>query len=587
MAETGTALAVIQSQQNIVGRSVVGGSSAVLGSSTDSSTGILEQIREISLNQLRVLRQLVDRFSEMIYNQEESERRLRDQAAEQQKETVQTSVDSGQTYVSDNNAENEGKEKASVLSRLSGFLMGLPGAAVLATLLTPITKFFGIFKMFGRFGPIGGIILGFTLLFKYSKEIGEALTPVVEKIKNLMTMLQPVTDILKKIGDFFMITIVEGLGNVLGGLIDDITQFFGGFGKLISGDIIGGVQDIFGGILKLIFAIPMAILRAGETLVKNLVEAFEPTWDNLVVNVNNFVGQAFDNVIGWFSNIGTFISDLFSTAWTNITTFFSDMPNKILGYVSHMFSPIIDFFKSIGLKIKTAVNGIIESLPLPDFIKNKMKFDTAETEEDIEGVKKQYKESINPMEREIITGDSEGITQDEALAELTGEKYIKTNIKKSGTSGYDSAAGVLTPNQYEELNKFETVDQQIAYLDSLNQKEQERREKILSLARQKIDFQKQQAELKKELELQQQQKQEMMIENMNTLQSPDDMMFIPPAKKVLVTEQQTGSVGQTNVSNNPITVQNVTSTKKADMTINKLNPSAGDPYFDRLFYNGA
>ncbi len=72
MAETGTALAVVESQQAIVGRSVIGGSSAVLNSSTDSSTGILEQIREISVNQLRVLRQLVDRFSEFITSQEES-----------------------------------------------------------------------------------------------------------------------------------------------------------------------------------------------------------------------------------------------------------------------------------------------------------------------------------------------------------------------------------------------------------------------------------------------------------------------------------------------------------------------------------
>jgi len=74
------------------------------------------------------------------------------------------------------------------------------------------------------------------------------------------------------------------------------------------------------------------------------------------------------------------------------------------------------------------------------------------------------------------------------------------------------------------------------------------------------------------------------ITNENT---SENMMTIPPEKKELITQQQFGPPGYTNVNNNPITVQNVTSTKKADMTINKLNPSAGDPYFDRLFYNGA
>ena len=185
MAETGTALAVVESQQAIVGRSVIGGSSAVLNSSTDSSTGILEQIREISVNQLRVLRQLVDRFSEFITSQEESQRRLADQATEANKEQIKPGEGEGvDVSPADESKKEEGKEKGGMLSMLSGFLMGLPGAAVLTKLLGPIKKFFGLFKIFGRFGPVGAIILGFTLLFKYSKEIGEALTPVVDKIKN-------------------------------------------------------------------------------------------------------------------------------------------------------------------------------------------------------------------------------------------------------------------------------------------------------------------------------------------------------------------------------------------------------------------
>ena len=590
MAETGTALAVVESQQAIVGRSVIGGSSAVLNSSTDSSTGILEQIREISVNQLRVLRQLVDRFSEFITSQEESQRRLADQATEVGKEQIAPGEGEGVgVSPADDSKKEEGKEKGGMLAMLSGFLMGLPGAAALTKLLGPIKKFFGLFKIFGRFGPVGAIILGFTLLFKYSKEIGEALTPVVDKIKNLMEAIKPVTDVLFKIGDFLIKGIIEGIGGILGGFIDGITNVIDGFKKLFDGDIIAGINQIFDGIFGFILAIPIEILKFIGTSLQALAGMIEPWWNNLVLGVTTWVSSAFDSVIGWFSNIASFVGDLFMTAWTNIKLFFSDLPDRILGFVSNMFSPIFNFFKGIGAKIRSMVNGIIDSLPLPDFIKDKIKLDEPETEEDIDGVKNKYKEDLSPGEREARTGDSEGITQDEALAELTGEKYIKTNIQKSGTGGYDFGTGVLTPEQYEELNKLETTDQQIAYLKALNDKEQDRREQILALARQKIDFEKQQAELKEQLELQKKQQQQNMLDAINTMESPDDLMFEAPQKRTLLSDQQAGGgpPGYTSVNNSPVSINNVMSNKKADMTINKLNPSAGDAYFDRMFYNGA
>ena len=587
MADTSSALAVIQAQQNIVGRSVVGGSAAVLDSSPDTvSTGILEQIREISVNQLRVLRELVNKFQEMLSNQNEQERIARDQKAEQEKESI-SPADAGTGEDVNREAQDEGKQKSETLSKIGGFLMGLPGVAVISKMFGGILRFFNIFKMFGRFGPIGAVILGFTLLFKYSKEIGEALAPVVDKIKNLITILQPVTDIILKIGDFLIKTVIEGIGSVLEGLINDVTMFIEGFKKLFSGDIIGGLKDIFGGILRFIFAIPIAIFRFAETAIKNLVTAIEPWWNNLVLGVTTWVSSAFDSVIGWFSNIASFIGEMFNTAWINIKTFFSDLPDRILGFVGNMFSPIFDFFKGIGARIKASINGIIDSLPLPDFLKDKMKFDTKETEEDIEGVKEKYKEDISPGEREMKTGTYDGVTQDEALAELQGEKYIKTKYTTSGTAGYDSGAGVLTPEQYQEMEKLDTTQQKIDYLKSLNEKEQERRNVIIDLAKQKIDFEKQQQDLKDELLRQQQQRQEMMMDSINNMVSPDDYMFEAPPKRVLTTDTAGGTPGYTNVNNNPISINNVTSTKKADMTINKLSPSAGDPYFDRMFYNGA
>jgi hypothetical protein len=55
MAEaTAGALQIVQTQQNLVGRTVVGGASAVTGQAPDKvQVGILEQIREITLKSFR------------------------------------------------------------------------------------------------------------------------------------------------------------------------------------------------------------------------------------------------------------------------------------------------------------------------------------------------------------------------------------------------------------------------------------------------------------------------------------------------------------------------------------------------------
>ena len=77
-----------------------------------------------------------------------------------------------------------------------------------------------------------------------------------------------------------------------------------------------------------------------------------------------------------------------------------------------MFSPITNFFAGIGNRIKQAVNGIIDALPLPDFVKDKMKF------------------NITPTEQQLneVTGDAavaEKIALDEqAGLETIGGKYV-------------------------------------------------------------------------------------------------------------------------------------------------------------------
>ena len=50
-----------------------------------------------------------------------------------------------------------------------------------------------------------------------------------------------------------------------------------------------------------------------------------------------------------------------------------------MSFVKNMFAPIINF-SLVYNAIKRAINGIIDALPLPDFIKSKIKFDTPSRE---------------------------------------------------------------------------------------------------------------------------------------------------------------------------------------------------------------
>ena len=58
------------------------------------------------------------------------------------------------------------------------------------------------------------------------------------------------------------------------------------------------------------------------------------------------------------------------------------LPDKIMSAVKGLFAPIMDFFSSIGITIKEAINGIIDALPMPQFLKDKIKFDIPVKEPD-------------------------------------------------------------------------------------------------------------------------------------------------------------------------------------------------------------
>ena len=572
-----TALAVVEQQQKIVGSALVGsaGAGALAGGDSQSQFDILEQIRDLQMKSFRGIQEVVKKLSDMLSFDENLANRTKEDANELAKESK-----SNQGLVSDGDSggggdEKEGEEKAKGLAALSGFFAGLPGVAAIGKLLAPITAFFGksgmLFKLFGRFGPLGAIILGFTILYKYSDEIVKALAPALDKIKELVVKLQPAIDVLMAIGDFLIKGILQGIGQAISFVIGTVETFIDGFTKLFSGDIIGGLSDIFEGIVRAILTVPLMIVNFLTPLFKNIVGLMAEPWDNMVNSIHTF-----------FGNLFTSIGEMFMNVYNNVKDFVTSLPDRFIGFVTNMFAPIIDFFAGIGDRIKTAVNGIIDSLPLPKFVKDKMKFETEATKAaderiDETGVKGKYvDDSITGMQRERMTGG--GATMGEGFAEAQGEKYGTAKITQSGTAGYDSAAGILTPKQMTELNSLKTTDEQMAYLKSLDEEEQKRREMILSLRDKKIAFDKQNADYIKKYKVDEPE-----------FMSPDDQM-LQDSKFQRQAKIQASSIKPSDNKQTPIIINKGGDTNNASVQT-KSETYTGpletgiDPYFDRASYN--
>jgi hypothetical protein len=574
-----TALAVVEQQQKIVGSALVGsaGAGALAGGDSQSQFDILEQIRDLQMKSFRGIQEVVKKLSDMLSFDENVANRTKEDANELAKENQGKLSGSGSDVgdVGDGGDEKEGEEKAKGLAALSGFFAGLPGVAAIGKLLTPITAFFGksgmLFKLFGRFGPLGAIILGFTILYKYLDEITKALAPALDKIKELVVKLQPAIDVLMAIGDFLIKGIIEGIGQAISFVIGTVETFIDGFTKLFSGDIIGGLSDIFEGIVRAILTVPLMIVNFLTPLFKNIVGLMAEPWDNMVNSIHTF-----------FGNLFTSIGEMFMNVYNNVKDFVTSLPDRFIGFVTNMFAPIIDFFAGIGDRIKTAVNGIIDSLPLPKFVKDKMKFETEATKAaderiDETGVKGKYvDDSITGMQRERMTGG--GATMGEGFAEAQGEKYGTAKITQSGTAGYDSAAGILTPKQMTELNSLKTTDEQMAYLKSLDEEEQKRREMILSLRDKKIAFDKQNADYIKKYKVDEPE-----------FMSPDDQM-LQDSKFQRQAKIQASSIKPSDNKQTPIIINKGGDTNNASVQT-KSETYTGpletgiDPYFDRASYN--
>ena len=413
------ALDIVNAQQKIVGKALVGASGATLVEKSEESYELLEHIRQLSKRSLTSLKSIADSLVNMFRFDKDEARRRKDQASElaKEKDFVGPPLPSNED-VSTNDDSNRGGGGGGALAFLAGFLSRIPGVGAMKKLFKPIMGFFGksgvLFKIFGRFGPLAGLTLAVGFLIRYIDDIAKALAPVLDGLKALYTTLEPllkaimaVIDVTVKLG---LNALAAGLKVAMGGLVmaaqtfmaslkfisDLIVGLFTGDFDLIKkafSDVLKAFDDIgnkFLGVLKdafvglingigNIFGFDNLIETARVYFMETIPNAFNEAIENLKIEFMkdiNFIKTRFGEI---FDAIG----ETFTSTVESVKNFFVSLPGKIMSGVKSLFQPVMDFFSSIGTTIKEAINGIIDALPMPQFLKDKVKFDIPVKEEEV------------------------------------------------------------------------------------------------------------------------------------------------------------------------------------------------------------
>ena len=571
------AIKIIQSQQQLVGGAIAGSAGAVGGNGANPDIDVLKEIKELAFKSFKKTTQIAKTLADSLAFEKNQTRRKNDQSAELSKESgggavVSKLSDGGQSENKKGGLQGIGFALGAAVAPLMNFIgkigklfKGLFASKIFSPLMKLFSKGGSFFRFLGPLGPIGLIAGGLFLLFKYSDEIVKALTPAIDKIKKMAQDSAPMIEAFKNGFDWLFKNIIGGLGRVIGGIIDDIGPIFSGFSKILQGDIMGGLADLGKGLLNIVLMPISAVLRF-----------FEPVLAKIEGSIRSIGG----NILSFFKAIPENVSTAFTNLIIEMKTNFANNTAAIKSSIMGIFAPISDFFSDLGDRVKTIINSLIEKLPLPDIIKKKLKLETKATQELGEtvnetGVKNKYADaSVNPMSRDRAYDG--GATMNEAFAEVQGEKYGKASIKKSGTSGYDSASGIMTPAEFSEYNKLDT-NGQMDYLKSLDSNEQERRRMIDKLSKDKLEFDK---------------KNKDYIAKYKTapdeMMSPDDQMLrddkiqrqTKDQAKGLVSDNKSGN--QTVIVNNqPTNITSQNDVKKADMYSGSISTSSGDNYFDK------
>tara|TARA_B100001778_G_scaffold172549_1_gene141888 strand:- start:100 stop:1797 length:1698 start_codon:yes stop_codon:yes gene_type:complete len=359
-----------------------------------------------------------------------------------------------------------------------------------------ITGIFG--GLFGK-AALFGLLLAFaTNMDKFSGQIKEVVGPIFEGLKSAFKSIKEdifpiITNIFGFMGEAF-----TAIQNILKGLFSgDGSAFLSGIKAILIDLPIRFVSIIGDAFFSLVDAV-LNFFGIESQMVQDIKMAFRTLPEAVSKAVDSFVNFFTETIPGYFNSMILTISTGFNNFVNSVKTAFNNAINFVVDGVTNIISSIGNFISGIGDRIKTFINSAIDALPLPNFIKDKLKLDTkasvaADNRITETGVKAKYADdSVNAMARERAYDG--GATMEEGFAEATGEKYGTAEITQTTNGMSEFAKGIMTPEQFKEYSKLDT-DGQLAYLQALDSDEQARRAKILKLKEEKIAFDKKNADL--------------------------------------------------------------------------------------------
>tara|TARA_B110000902_G_scaffold244323_1_gene297422 strand:- start:49 stop:1791 length:1743 start_codon:yes stop_codon:yes gene_type:complete len=568
------AIKVIQSQQQMVGGAIAGGAGSVSSSMSGDTIQVLEDIKELSLKQFKGLNKVAKLLADTLNFDKAEARRKKDQSTELSKENQNKTASGGNSTTAPGNIEEDE----------GGFEIGAGGGFLAGMGIQPLMK--------KAKGILGKIVKPFSVLLG---SLGR-LTGLAGLFTRLAPLLVPLGPVGAIVGALFLIVqYSDELAKALAPLIDGLKKTF---------EILKPVTDIVFGLLDMVIKTGLATIGGALGVA--------------VAGLNNVLGGLLASVIFIKDLVVGLITgdmNLIANAWKTVKATFAKLGDSFIN------------------AIKSLYNGIIDSLPLPDKLKSKLKLETKEIEEPKSSTVPTGKEDLPAIPAPSIPDTDTSSNAASTIEEPKVETVVIEPKAKPKTINMDKTSGVtqvaekisgdpnLPPlgiNMYKTTGDTydERAKQWYEFKDALVQAEKDgsiTKDEIefrimqlkgernsLKSAKQILSIGKQRADLKgetfdeasklKELDSERSETQSKTLaaEGM-TVASYDEAVnnkLQPNVNKRDLKGDGAGSQGNVTVVNNqPSSINTSTNVAKTSVTSVPLNTSSGDSYFDKQANN--
>lgn len=168
------------------------------------------------------------------------------------------------------------------------------------------------------FEVIGGIVVALATgpIMGAIQAIAGAVENIVQIISGALQMLAGVIDVIVGIFTLDGQKIIDGAKKIVDGTVD---QFLGLLGLPID-----AVKDFFTGIVD--WFTKLWDILVGHSIVPDTIDAIVKWFTSLPGKVLGSVGNFVKDVIGKFSNLGSGLSEKFSSAWNSVKSWWSKKP---------------------------------------------------------------------------------------------------------------------------------------------------------------------------------------------------------------------------------------------------------------------